>query len=353
MLYPFKFTPVYKDYIWGGRNLQKFGKALPEGNVAESWEISCHPDGKSIICNGEFSGLTLDEIIKKCGRDIIGSELEEKYLKKFPLLIKLIDANDKLSVQVHPGDEYAQIFENGELGKNEMWHIISAKPGSKLCYDVMPGVTKEVFKKAIEENEVDKCLKFIEVKKGDTINIPEGLIHAIGEGIVLAEVQQNSNTTYRVFDYNRVDKAGNSRPLHIEKALNVIDFNSEGRKEIIDGLSVNITENSKVTYKIANKYFAVELYDVEEPLSEYADGERFCIYIIIEGTAHINYPNGSMNASFGESVFIPASLGHYYLSGNFKALKTYVPDMNKNVLEPLKKAGYSMEEIQNNISLTM
>lgn len=345
MLYPLKFKPVYKDYIWGGRNLEKLGKQLPEGIVAESWEISCHPDGPSVIANGRFEGVTLSDLIREFGRKIIGSRLPESHVQKFPLLVKLIDANAKLSVQVHPEDDYARVHENGELGKNEMWYIISAEPGAKLVYDVRPGVSKESFARAVKENAIGSCLKEVEVFPGDTLNIPAGLVHAIGEGIVLAEVQQNSNTTYRVYDYDRVDSQGNKRPLHIDKALEVIDFNTGTRKEKAEGLKVSIDDCSSKEYKVANRYFSVELYTVNSEVQETADGGKFHLYVFTEGEGEIRWSSGTMKISGGESILIPASLGHYSLSGSFKALKSYVPDIEADVMVPLKNAGYTEETI--------
>lgn len=349
MLYPFKFNPVFKDYIWGGRELEKLGKKLPEGIIAESWEISSHPDGISTIANGEFEGQLLTNIINRFGKEIAGTKLYRPE-GKFPLLVKFIDANNKLSVQVHPRDEYAMEHENGELGKNEMWYILAAKPGARLVYGTRYGVTREGFKRAVEENRIEECLNEVEVYPGDILNIPAGLVHAIGEGIVLAEIQQNSNTTYRVFDYNRTDSKGNKRPLHIEKALEVIDFdfNVDGAKT--KGLDVRFDSKSSKSYKIANKYFSVEVYDVDGSIEEKADGRKFHIYVFAEGEAEINYSGGKVQAARGESILIPAALGEYSIKGSFKALKTYVPDLEVDIINPLTDAGYSREEIFEKVS---
>ena len=349
MFYPFKFNPVYKDYLWGGRNLEKIGKTLPAGKIAESWEIASHPDGMSIIANGEFEGMSLFEVVRKYGKEIIGTALPKDEALKFPLLVKLIDANDKLSVQVHPDDRYARIHENGEWGKSEAWYIISATPGAKLIYDVLPGINKDSFTQAVKERKVESCLKQIEVEPGDVINIPAGLIHAIGEGIVLAEIQQNSNATYRLYDYDRIDKNGNKRPLHIEKAIDVIDFNAEERNEKVKGLDVKIGPASSISYKVANRYFTLQLYDVDGRVDEIADGSRFYIFVFIEGEGELHYNAGILKIGRGESVLIPAALGIYTLYGKFKAIKSYVPDINQNVILPLKEAGYSEEEIFNNV----
>ena len=344
MLYPLKFIPVYKDYIWGGRGFEKFGRDLPEGIVAESWELSCHPDGISVVADGEFKGMSLVELLKAQGESIIGTELPKKYIEKFPLLVKFIDANDKLSVQVHPEDEYAQVYENGELGKNEMWYVLDAKPGAKLVYGLAPGTTREKFASALESGDLESSLRYVDVFPGDVINIPAGALHAIGEGIMIAEVQQSSNTTYRVYDYNRTDKEGNKRPLHIKQALDVIDFSGVERNKS-KGLKVAMDGESYKTYVIANKYFSIELYTVKSSVREKADESKFYIYVFTDGEGEIAYDGGAVRVKAGETVLIPAALGNYMLKGNFKALKAYIPDLQKDVISSLQAAGYSKDSI--------
>ena len=347
-LYPLKFGKVYKDYIWGGRNLSKIGKELPEsGNVAESWELSCHKNGMSTIINGEYSGMTLEDYIKNFGREVIGTTLPQKDVDKFPLLIKFIDANDRLSVQVHPSDEYAFAHENGELGKNEMWYILDAEPGATLVAGVAEGVTKESFAKAIKENRVEECLNYINVKPGDVINIPDGLVHAIGKGIILAEVQQNSDTTYRVYDYNRVGADGKTRPLHVEKSLETINFSYTGKScKSAEGLKISVGQNTEKTVKIANKYFSIELYELKNgKIMEKADGDKFYVYIICGGSGKISYKEGAQDIKMGETLLIPAAMGEYTIEGNLTAIKTYVPDIDKDVISVLLQNGYSKEEI--------
>jgi mannose-6-phosphate isomerase len=349
MTYPLKFKPLYKDYIWGGRELESLGKVLPAGIVAESWEISSHKDGDCIVANGELEGKSLSEVVKMLGRELVGSALPEKDVEKFPLLIKLIDANDKLSVQVHPEDEYAKLNENGELGKNEMWYVLAAKPGAKIVYGVAEGVTKDSFARAVEQDNIEACLNFLEVSAGDTVNIPAGLIHAIGDGILIAEIQQNSNTTYRVYDYNRKDAKGNKRPLHIDKALQVIDFNNCSIKGKQKGLKVKLDDASLKEYIVANEYFAVEKYDIDGEIEEATDGSRFYTFTCLEGKGEISYSGGAETLKKGESVLLPAALGKYSLSGKLKLLKASVPDVEKDVICSLKDAGYSIDEIKNNV----
>ncbi|MGE5614763.1 MAG: mannose-6-phosphate isomerase, class I [Bacillota bacterium] len=345
MLYPLKFKPVYKDYVWGGRNLESLGKKLPPtGIVAESWEIACHKNGASTIANGEYEGMTLPELIGRYGRKIVGNDLPDKDVEKFPLLVKFIDAENDLSVQVHPDDAFARINENGEYGKNEMWYIISAKPGARLIYDVVPGTTREKFAEAIKRNTVESCLKTVEVFPGDVINIPAGIVHAIGKGIILAEIQQNSDTTYRIYDYGR-----SGRQLHIEKALQVIDFQSEGRREKYRGLELDLGGGCSRRIVIANRYFCTEIYDINGEIIEIADGSKFHIYVIISGSGTIAWDGGKTGVKTGDSVLVPASLGKYTLSGSFTALKTYVPNLHTDVVQPLSSSGRSPYEIVSEI----
>jgi mannose-6-phosphate isomerase len=349
MLYPLKFNPVYKDYIWGGRNLEKIGKQLPEGKVAESWEISSHPDGISTVFNGEYKGMTLSSLIARHGSELTGYAVHRDSPGIFPLLVKFIDANDNLSVQVHPDDYYARIHEDGIYGKNEMWYILSAEPGAKVIYDVILGTTREKFAQAVRNNKIEKYLNQIEVFAGDVINIPAGLIHSIGKGILLVEIQQNSNTTYRVYDYNRVDKSGMKRPLHVEKALEVINFNNSERKAKYPGLKVQISSDCSKKHLIANKYFSVELYEIGGALYESTDGSTFLIYVFVEGAGTVRYGSGHIEVRAGEAILIPAFLGNFTIEGRLKALKSYVPDIELNVVKPLVRAGYSMQDIYENI----
>ncbi|MHB8062473.1 MAG: type I phosphomannose isomerase catalytic subunit [Ruminiclostridium sp.] len=343
MYYPIKFKPVYKDYIWGGRYFEKFNRELPDGILAESWELSCHENGVSIVSNGELQGKTLPEIIKADPKNILGTKFPVN-CDEIPLLIKLIDANDRLSVQVHPDDNYAAVYEGG-LGKNEMWYIMDVKPGAKLVAGLKAGVTKEIFAKAIKDNHIEQCLLEVEVKPGDVINIPAGLVHAIGAGIVIAEIQQTSDTTYRVFDYNRVDSKGAGRPLHLEKALEVINFEAGPRNVKCDGIKVKVNEYCSKIIFLANKYFACERYESNGCFTEKSDGSKFYIFICLEGDGKIESQDMTVGFKAGETVFIPAALGEYKVEGHFQALKTYIPDFRKDIVEPMRTAGCSDSEI--------
>lgn len=341
-MYPLKFETVFKDYIWGGRNLLYLKDNIPLGKVAESWEVSCHPEGISIVSNGEYKGISLNDLIKAFKKEIIGN------LETFPLLIKLIDAAERLSVQVHPDDSFAKKYENESNGKNELWYIISAKPDAYLVHGLKPGTTKEYFKKCIDKGEVEKNLNYIKALPGDTIYISSGVVHAIGGGIIIAEIQQSSNLTYRVYDYDRVDSLGNKRTLHIEKALEVIDFNNLLRKEKYFGITVPLKGLSSKSIKAITKYFCVELYNVLNDIDE-ASENSFSIYLVLEGKGEVIFSSGSVTFKHGESFMIPACIKEYRLSGSFKALKTYVP-YNKDVIKNLIKNGYSMDDLIENVA---
>ena len=325
MLYPLLFTPAIKDYLWGGRGLEKMGKVLPEGIVAESWEISGHPDGLGKVANGFLAGQTLPELMVKYGRSLVGSALPESALTSFPLLVKLIDANDRLSVQVHPDDDYAWEHENGSLGKTEMWVVLDAKPDAKLVYGLKPGVSRERFAQAVSENNIASCLNEISARKGDVFSIPAGLVHAIGSGLMMVEIQQNSNATYRVYDYNRTDASGNRRPLHISKAMDVICFSMMPDAGMAVVPIVN-GQGAVQTILVANRYFVVERCEVDGTLCGNADGGRFELMIILEGRAQLQYPGGEIQVRMGDSLLLPANLGSYCIIGTCSALRTWCPE---------------------------
>ncbi len=219
-IYPLTFDPVFRDYIWGGRNLETlFGRRLPPGIVAESWEISGHPSSPTRVNAGPLAGLTLPQVQERLGERLVGVRSGWATSRgRFPLLVKLLDANRPLSVQVHPPDDYALEHE-GDLGKTEMWYVLHARPGAELIYGLAHETTPTEFRAALEAGELESLLHRLPVRVGDVIFIPTGMLHALLEGIVVAEIQQNSDTTYRVYDWGRVGADGKPRPLHVDKAL--------------------------------------------------------------------------------------------------------------------------------------
>ncbi|AWK51144.1 mannose-6-phosphate isomerase [Clostridium beijerinckii] len=320
-MYPIKFENLYYERIWGGKNLEKFRDNVPEGVIGESWDIACHKNGTGKVENGELKGKTFDEIIQLYGEELLGKEIDKK---EFPLLIKLITAQDKLSVQVHPNDEYANRVEK-DSGKTEAWYVVDAEEGASLIVGTKD-CDKETFSKAINEGNLDKYLNKISVKKGDFFYVQSGLVHAICEGVLIAEIQQNSDTTYRVYDYNR------GREIHVEKALEVIDFSLEGKNS--NGILIKKDGYDK-TYLCLGEYFTIQKYKVNTSAKEKSDEERFYLFTCVEGNGVIKYSDGEVKIHIGDSIFIPATLGDYELIGDFTLLKSYVPNVKNEEIDVL------------------
>ncbi len=290
-LYPLKLRSVSKEIIWGGNRLKtEYGKTADFDKIAESWELTVRYDGMNTIENGDYAGMTLGEYL---GKDAEG----------FPLLIKLIDAMDKLSIQVHPDDSYAKEKE-GEYGKTEMWYIVDAEPGAKLVYG-LKNYEKESFRAAVADGTLEQYMNAVDVKKGDIFFIPSGLVHAIGAGILIAEIQQSSNVTYRVYDYMRRGKDGKLRELHVDKALDVIvDYTEEEIRAIRfeDGEAENALANCR--------YFKVDRYVLTEDITLSAD-TSFVHILALDGEGTV----GGVAIKKGESIFLPKGLTDVTVSG--------------------------------------
>ena len=326
-MYPIKFENLYYDRIWGGKDLEKFRDNIPEGVIGESWDIACHKNGTGKVVNGKLKGKGFDQIIDEYGHELLGNSISLD--EDFPLLIKLITAKDKLSVQVHPNDEYAARVEN-DLGKTEAWYVVDAEEGASLIVGTKD-CDKEKFKKAIEDENLEPYLNKIAVKKGDFFYVQSGLVHAICEGILIAEIQQSSDTTYRVYDYNR------GREIHVEKALDVIDFSLKG--ENTQGITIKNNGYDK-TYLCLSEYFTIQKYDIRKSVKEKSDTDIFYLFTCGDGQGTIQYKDGEEKISMGDSIFIPAYLGEYELCGEFTLLKSYVPDNKKeedNILRIIRK----------------
>ena len=265
-----KLNPIVKDYIWGGTYFKKFNKGTSLDRVSECWELSVRDNDSSIIASGPNKGKRLVDVISK---EDIGPVMDR--FPYFPLLIKLIDAKENLSVQVHPSDDYALKYEQS-FGKSEMWHIISAEPNSGLYVGLNKDYSKEEIEKALKEGSILKCLNFFKVKTGDTFIINPGTIHAIGAGVRLIEIQQNSNLTYRLYDYDRVDQFGNPRELHIEKALKVINY--QQYKVVKSGSDILAD----------NQYFTVKEVSFDNELEITANDKAFISFTFLEGNGKVN-----------------------------------------------------------------
>ena len=298
---PFELKPPIKDYIWGGTKLRDhFGKESGLERLAESWELSCHKDGMSIISGGEFDGMTLPEFISE-HPEALGRNCSR--FPYFPVLIKLIDARDNLSVQVHPDNEYAMRNE-GEYGKTEVWYIVDCEEGAELIFGFAEKTDSESFRKAIEDETLLDIVNRVPVKKGDVFFIEAGTLHAIGKGILIAEIQQNSNTTYRVFDYGRIGADGKPRELHIDKAVEVTDCNPPA-VEYGQPKRVNMAGMWKTPIAEC-EYFSSAKYDVYRSLTVGCP-DTFTHILVLDGEADIQYDGECvMHIKKGSSVFVPA-----------------------------------------------
>lgn len=301
----FKLKPVFKDYIWGGNRLcTEFGYNSGFDKTAEAWLLSCHKDGSSKTENND----TLNDLINKFGKDKICGKKCEK-LPYFPVLIKLIDAHDNLSVQVHPTDDYA-IKNVNEFGKTEIWYVLDAKDDASLIYGFKEAITKSDFKNSIENDTLLDKLNKVSVKKGDLLYIEAGTVHAIGKGALIAEIQQNSNCTYRVFDYNR------GRELHINKALDVAKLQKPNH-EIKNFEKI---EFNKCQELISCEYFTVNRYKINNEISLNTNNDSFNHILVLDGQGEIE----NMKIKKGDSIFVPACYGKYHIKGCVEILITKI-----------------------------
>jgi len=291
-----KLEPSYKDYLWGGNRLrEQFGKKCEYDIIAESWELSAHPDGQSVVASGKYEGMLFGEFLKKIGSESLGWKFQS--FRSFPLLIKLIDARDDLSVQVHPGDEYALEYED-EYGKSEMWYVIDCTDDSYIYCGFKQDVTLEEVREHIADDTLLELLNKIKVEKGKSYFIPAGTIHAIGKGNLICEVQQNSNSTYRLHDYNRRDKYGNLRRLDIEKALNVMELHKYEGTDISEC-----------------KYFECRMLECNGNADIDVTEESFVALMVLDGSGCIGYEDSKLEFAKGDCIFIPKRNAKMHLSG--------------------------------------
>lgn len=304
MLYPLKFEPILKDKIWGGTRLcSLFGKASSSINLGESWELSGVEDDESVVVNGILGGNTLTELIEIYKKELLGDTIFAKFGHTFPLLFKLIDANDNLSIQVHPGDEVAAQRHNS-FGKTEMWYVLDAKVGAELIIGFAKDCTREEYLDALKHGRVEELLQKVLVKKGDVFFIPAGLVHAIGRDVVIAEIQQTSDITYRIYDYKRTDDNGNERELHTEQALDVIQFAAS--KNPYTHYS---SQTNEITNLVSCNYFTTNLLNFDKSLSRnYATIDSFVVYMCLDGCFTLSYGAEVLSVNKGETILIPASV---------------------------------------------
>jgi mannose-6-phosphate isomerase len=320
-LYPMRLSAVCKDYLWGGTRLRtEFHQKSSAEKVAESWVLSCHPDGPAVIANGEYAGITLDEYIKRAGRKVLGTNCEK--FQDFPVLVKLIDAKDNLSIQVHPDNDYARTH-GGGFGKTEMWYIVDCEEGAYLYYGFDHEISKEEFRERIKNNTLTEVLNKVMVHPGDVLFIESGTLHAIGAGILIAEIQQNSNITYRIYDYGRVGADGKPRELHIPQALDVTNRCRPSRPVGPQGEEIRETGCTK-TLLASCDYFTVNRMKITET-KLCATEKSFQSILCLDGDALIlDHGRALLHFEKGDSIFLPAGFGCYTVKGDCEILLTEV-----------------------------
>ena len=322
---PMLMKPAFKDYLWGGRRLNdEFSKDIDSDIVAETWECSTHPDGPSIINSGEFRGMSLTrflEIFPEC----LGTHPRKTNPDSLPILIKFIDAKKDLSVQVHPDDKYAKTHENGQLGKTEMWYVLSATKKAELVYGFHHDMEKEEVRKHLQDGTIENYLQKVPINKDDVFLINSGTVHAIGAGALVAEIQENSNLTYRLYDYNRVDKNGKKRELHIDKALDVADLKAaDNPRQPMRVLKYRRGWASELLMRC--KYFQTEriILNTEtthEMVDFKTDGTSFQVFLCLSGCGSIIGEDFNLSMFKGDCIFIPADSVRFKLHGNAQLLK--------------------------------
>ncbi len=302
-MYPLKMNPEIKYLIWGGSKLRDFyQKNCTRDDAGESWEVSTHPAGLSTIANGSFKGISLADAIKQHPNEIAPDD--------FPFLFKIIDANSDLSIQVHPDDDYAQRYENSPRGKTEMWYIIDAKPGARIGYGWNQDMTPELVRYAISEGTLEQYINYVPVNPGEAYFIPAGMVHCLCDGLLVAEIQQNSNVTYRLYDYNRKDKDGNGRQLHIEQSLDVADLSCAKEAKAVTGDTVTLAKCPYFTCeKITGNCYKGDTKGAFE------------ILFFIDGQGEIITEKGTESFKAGDTFLLPSSLGTYTVKGECSIMR--------------------------------
>ena len=320
ILRPFKFVPYFKTVIWGGHKIASYKGIVTDKNcIGESWEVSGVPGHESVVAEGPDKGMNLKELIDKYKGELVGQPVYDRFGDKFPLLIKIIDARRDLSVQVHPDDELA-MKRHGSFGKTEMWYIIDAQPGSKIYAGLSKSITPDDYMRLVEEKKIMDVVAAHDSHKGDVFYLPAGRIHSIGAGNLFAEIQETSDITYRVYDFDRRDSEGNTRDLHTELAKDAIDYN------VYDDYRRDYDKDATgVTPLIDCEYFDIKLVVVDDRLELQCDGESFIIIMCAEGEAKVITDGGCVTtAGRGETLLVPASTRSIAIEGNAKLLTAVI-----------------------------
>ncbi len=323
-MYPLKFEPILKQILWGGDKIVPFKHLNSDlKGVGESWEISGVANNESVVSNGPDRGLTLNQMVRKYRDELVGESNYSRFGDSFPLLIKFIDAKQDLSIQVHPDDALAKKRHNSK-GKTEMWYIIDADKGAKLRSGFSESITPKEYKERVHNNTITDVLQEYEIKSGDVFFLPAGRIHSIGAGSFIAEIQQTSDVTYRIYDFNRTDDKGNKRELHTELAREAINY------EVLDDYrtSYDLEKNEPIEL-VACPYFTTSIYDMTEEIScDYSELDSFVIFICVEGSCTIiDNEKNELSLTAGETILLPATTQDVKIipnEGGVKILETYV-----------------------------
>ncbi len=321
-LYPFKFDPIFKETIWGGEKLRNtLGKNAKPG-TGESWEISSVPGNQSIVSNGFLKGTSLEELIEIYMGEVVGEHVFKQFGTLFPLLIKFIDAKEQLSIQVHPDDKMAR-ERHESFGKTEMWYVIEADTNAELIVGFNQTIDKNKYIEELKKGHIEQILNREPVQPGDVFFLPAGRIHAIGAGILLAEIQQTSDVTYRIYDWNRTDADGNQRELHTDLAVDAIDYRS------VEDFRTHYKEILNESVKLLQcPYFETKILNFNVPIQkDYYAIDSFIIYMCMEGQATIKHPGGTETIQMGETILFPAAINTFKLIPNpqCKLLDVHIP----------------------------
>ncbi|HWS00668.1 MAG TPA: type I phosphomannose isomerase catalytic subunit [Prolixibacteraceae bacterium] len=323
-LYPLKFRPIYKERIWGGDKLPELlNKNYAIAHCGESWELSGVQQDISVVSDGFLKGNNLEELIEVYMGELVGEKIYDQFGTEFPLLIKYIDANDRLSIQVHPDDELSK-ERHGAYGKTEMWYVVQADEGAELISGFNRDIDRDSYLIALQNDKLENLLQFDPVKKGDVFFIPAGRVHAIGKGIVVAEIQQTSDVTYRIFDFNRVDDKGQPRELHTELALDAINF-----KHHKTAKSTYQPKLNDAVELVKCDYFTTKLLQLTAELErDFSKIDSFVIYLCLEGSYTLQWESESVRVQKGETLLVPAAIEHFFLKPNdnqeTKLLEVYI-----------------------------
>ena len=334
-MYPLRFEPLFRRYLWGGRRLAEvLNKPIGDESAAESWEVVDHGPDQSVVAFGVLAGTSLHELVENQGEQLLGKALADQLMSasipeqlrgRFPLLLKFLDANKDLSVQVHPDDTFGATLDPPDLGKTEAWYVMHADPGAKIYSGLKDGTTEELFRKAIEDNQFEDVLHSFEPNTGDCVFIPAGTMHAIGAGLLIAEIQQASDTTFRIYDWNRVDKDGKSRPLHIEQGVAATDF-SRGPVNASEPAQQTDETGQALSRLVACDKFVMNRRSISDSIKVGGDG-KFRILAVTKGSVEIENDPATEPLRMGQTALLPACLPATTLkpAGDAEVLEILVP----------------------------